>query len=1317
MGYFAAMIAGRALGGGWIALLLLGLAWRPVHAQPAHTRLLTTADGLADRVVTDVHRDARGFLWVLGPKGLQRYDGVRFRSYTALVPDSLQRALIGVANLHVDPEGWIWLVATDGRCALRVDPLTERTEVHRAPVVLPTVAARARICTNLYPFYDLLRPLGGAAGARQAVLRALGGDELRAIQRGTDGTVWLHLRDARLLAMDPRTGAVHEPPHPAVAPGRSSWPTIDRAGTLWLPGPGSQLHAFATPPDLLRQPELVPHLDDGGGYWLTALDNHLYELDPRTGAWRDHGVQAAKVHRIYRDAEGLVWLCTEAGLIGLRTVPDLFAPVGGRQLADVRELVGNSMRGLVELPQGGHIAFNDAGRLQRIAPDGTLTPLPLTWPDGRGAFVSALQRAADGSLWGFSEGRFFHLELGAAAGTAHHQPTPAPVVALYAPPGAGTFVLLLEQDRAVRFEVRTRRYGTPFPLAQAPRAGALPTGTHLVVPDAHGLRVVDMRTGAVRPIDLQLPAPLMEGDVRALVPLGPKLYLATAVGVLGVDTATWRVVQRVGYTEGLADNVVYSLLAENGRLWAGTRNGLSLVDTATGRCVNFRIQDGLPFNEFNTGAVLVDREGRCWMGGVNGFARFDPARVAAVDRIPAPLHLAQMRSYDQRAATWTDALPGTDAQPFAIVLQPHARTLSIAFMLAALADPGANRYSYFLEGLEPPWFHTGAKAEADYLDLPPGRYVFRVKAYDHRGGAAANELAIPVTVLQVWYLRTWALVLWGLLAVAGAILLARLVIRRRLEQAEAARIKELDAFKDRFFANVTHEFRTPITVMMGLAGQVENGADPATASEKANVIRRNGQRLLALLEQIMDLTRVQHGRLQLHPASGHLLPFLRHTLGAHRSLAEVRGIGYHVQVEGEETPVLYDAERLRQIADNLVSNAIKFTPTGGQVHVQATLVTGAPGTFTLEVRDSGAGIAAADLPHVFERFYQGSGPNGEAPSGGTGIGLALVKELVEAMQGRVSVESRAGAGATFRVQLPVERATDLPAETAPVMAAQPRAAQQADAAVPDDERPQLLVVEDDPDLGDYIVGCLGDGFRVLRAMDGLQGVALAVEQVPDLVLSDVMMPGLDGYGLCQQLKADARTSHIPVALLTARSDQPSRLEGIAQGADAYLVKPFDERELRGVLQNLLRLQRSIQQRYRQEWTQQAAPPAPEPLVPQPARPTPPEPLAPDIEHVFLAEVRRLLEQHHTDPDYSVERLAEHLHLSRSQALRKIKALTGSTPVALLRDFRLARAQQLLDRGGYTVAQVAYDCGFSTPNYFSDVYLSVYGHRPSERMKV
>jgi signal transduction histidine kinase/AraC-like DNA-binding protein/DNA-binding NarL/FixJ family response regulator len=1300
---------------------LLFISGVPVHAQSLiERRVLTTVDGLADRVVTDLHRDQRGFLWVIGPRGLQRYDGNSFRSYGWIIPDSLRSALSPVQNFHFDAQGWLWLVEPAGRFALRFDPITEQTRFVQGPVVLPTIPGIRRLCAVQFPFYDVVERDLDMPAYREWLNAGLLDDEIRAVERTADGQHWIHGRHGRLFLWDPTERKAPPKPVPVERWRNSDWPLIDRDAVIWLPDTGARLRPIQLPASILDEAGLLLRIDDLGEVWLASLNNRLYRIDQRTSALLDHGILPGAVLRIHRDQEGLAWVATEAGLVCLRPGNGLFSSKGNEAREGGGIAVGNSVRGIVQLRNGEYLGFNDMGRSFRWTLDAEPAWVPIPRSSGKSHFVQGIFKANDGAVWIQADGGL-HLLDTERMRVIRTLDTPGKVVSVHPSPDGRRCLIFLGNGMAAVFDPARETIGPSFVLTKALRAAVWFDGDRVLVPASTGITIYDIKAGSHRQVDLHLAAPLDESMVRSMEFLGPILFLGTGSGLIAVDLALGQLVRTIRFADGLADEVVYSLLAEKNRLWVGTRNGLSLVDPATWECFNFSVQDGLPFNEFNAGAVRVDASGHCWMGGVNGWVFFDPERVSKIPREGARLNISSARNYNERSGQWSDLGQTEWLRPEGLVLGPHARTLSISFMLAALFDPQANRYSYYLDGYEPEWFHTGSRPVADYLDLPPGRYVFRVKARDHRGGAAANELALPVTVLQVWYLRPWAILIWVLFAAAAITLLVRMEFLRRLEHAEAERIRRLDMLKDRFFANVTHEFRTPITVIQGLADQL--GSTPPQEQEairaKATVIRRNGQRLLGLVDRILDLTRLDHTGVLLKKEPGLLLAYLRHTLPAYRSLAEIRGLGLEICISGEDLPVFYDAEHLGQVIDNLITNALKFTPRGGLVTVKAALHHDPECMLMLEVLDTGPGIAPMDLPLLFDRFFQSS-TNDRAATGGTGIGLALVKELVHAMKGTVVAGNRAAGGSVFSVQLPLEQAGALRDASVQQTHEHPFTPPvETDRPPADTNAPLVLVVEDDVDVGDHIAECIGGEYRVLRAMDGTLGVAMALEEVPDLVLSDVMMPGMDGFRLCEQLKADPRTSHVPIALLTARADRPSRLQGITRGADAYLAKPFDARELRGVLANLMRLRRGIQEHYRTVWEHvlgSAGPIAPVP-VPSASDPAPSgSPLDGNIEDVFLTRVRDLLERVHADPDYSVERLADDLGLSRSQAFRKIKSLTGQSPMLLLRSFRLLKARSLLEKGGMTISEVAYGCGFSSPNYFSDAFLQEYGHRPSEVAK-
>ncbi|NML65453.1 response regulator [Hymenobacter sp. RP-2-7] len=517
--------------------------------------------------------------------------------------------------------------------------------------------------------------------------------------------------------------------------------------------------------------------------------------------------------------------------------------------------------------------------------------------------------------------------------------------------------------------------------------------------------------------------------------------------------------------------------------------------------------------------------------------------------------------------------------------------------------------------------------------------------------------------------------------------------------AQADRLRALDREKTRFFTNITHEFRTPLTLMLGPAAHIASSTREPATRQQAKLVQRNAQRLLHLINQLLDLSRLEAGQQVLHPAPGDVTSFVRGLAGSFESLAQQRGVGYTFEADPPALHAEFDADKLEKVVVNLLANAFKFTPPAGTVAVQlrgqTPLGSTRPGWVELTVRDTGSGIAPEQLPHVFNRFYQTDGSSTREQEG-TGIGLALTKELVELHDGTIALASEVGQGTTAVVWLPLA-ASNAPAPAPAAGPAVPVAAPLVEAKrppAPPSEAPLLLLLEDNADMRAYLRTILATDYQLLEAENGALGVALAVEQLPDLVLTDAMMPRLDGYGVCRTLKQDERTSHIPVVLLTAKADLPSKLQGLDTGADAYLTKPFQRAELLAQLRNLVHGRQQLQDAYRRG-------------VASPPLPGPPSP-----EQAFLAKLRQAVERFLADETLNVEILARELGLSRTQLHRKLKALTDQAPGDFIRLIRLQRAHELLTSGTATVAEAAYQVGYSNPANFSTSFSRHFGYAPS-----
>ena len=531
-------------------------------------------------------------------------------------------------------------------------------------------------------------------------------------------------------------------------------------------------------------------------------------------------------------------------------------------------------------------------------------------------------------------------------------------------------------------------------------------------------------------------------------------------------------------------------------------------------------------------------------------------------------------------------------------------------------------------------------------------------------------------------------------------------VQERTEQIQhqADKLREIDAIKSRFFTNLTHEFRTPLTLMLGPAEQVLAQTEEPQTKQQVGLLHRNAQRLLQLINQLLDLSKLEAGKTQLTPTSVDLVGLVKGTLLSFESLAHQKQIALHVTADRDQLTMDIDRDKIEKILYNLFSNAIKFTPAGGKVFVGLTheVVGEEEPWATLVVRDTGVGIPAAKFPFVFDQFYQVDASSTREQEG-FGIGLALTKELVELHGGWIHIDSDEGVGTTLTVRLPVRQEQPIQADQEPVVSPSFGAITPLPAPLPPSpeaaDAPQLLLIEDNDEVRQFIRSSLTHQYRIIEAVNGEDGVRLAQQYVPDLVITDLMMPKLDGYQVCQALKQDERTSHIPIVMLTAKADLDSRIEGLQTGADSYLAKPFHQRELLALVANLITSRRQLRERF-----------SPDNLWPTT------DSSLPSMEHAFLDRVRAAIQERLDDESFSVDQLSDDVGLSRTQLHRKLKALINQSPGDLIRVVRLQRALDLLSRHVATVSEVAYLVGFSNPASFSTSFSRHFGYAPSEVRK-
>ncbi|MBL7792118.1 MAG: response regulator [Saprospiraceae bacterium] len=773
----------------------------------------------------------------------------------------------------------------------------------------------------------------------------------------------------------------------------------------------------------------------------------------------------------------------------------------------------------------------------------------------------------------------------------------------------------------------------------------------------------------------------------------------------------------VGQNEGLTDNTVYDILEDRqGRFWASTTKGLYVLALQkNGNSYQMKVvrqydkSDGLQSNEFNLGASFINAKGEMYFGGVDGLNLIHPDKESA--SLPhSPVVFTLFEKYTKSGDfTGAVSVPGISLLE-QITLAYAENIFSVEFAALNYKNATKNSYAYQLEGESDNWIELGQRRRLTFANLAPGHYTLRIRS-SYQGGPWSDQVAsLRIVIRPPWWRSAVAWAVYSML-LAGAILLIRRYERNRMrtkselkiQASRAEQLKELDRLKSEFFANISHEFRTPLTLISGPLEQLMSGAYHGNTQQEYTLMKSNAQRLQKLIDQLLDLSKLDAGKLDIHKRNEDIVEFARQILTAFQPLAEKGRIHLDFQSNVPSCALDFDPEQMEKILFNLLSNAFKFTPAHGRIWLQIEKITsGEQQPFIqINVGDTGKGISRGSLPFVFDRFYKSEETSFEA---GTGIGLALAKELVSLHGGKIVVESEQGKGAVFQLRFPLLQSAPKSAQPHIVSPAPVTdewlGARHLEAApampVVDDALPLVLVVEDNVEMSGYIQRSLADSYQIVTAFDGRQGLKLAQEMVPDLIISDLMMPEMNGYELCKKIKADEYCSHIPLILLTAKASGGSRIEGLQAGADDYLIKPFNVRELKARVNNLIAQRKQLRTLLGNALKQNTG-----------------GPVMSKADAAVMEKLQAIIDEHLGDENFDVDQLARKAGFSRAQLYRKVKALTDQSVSEYIQMVRLKRAAELILQQTGNVNEVAYAVGFKDPSYFSKCFRKQFNCLPSE----
>lgn len=793
------------------------------------------------------------------------------------------------------------------------------------------------------------------------------------------------------------------------------------------------------------------------------------------------------------------------------------------------------------------------------------------------------------------------------------------------------------------------------------------------------------------------------------------VWVGTREGIYSLNEKE-KQIKKYNTSNGLPNNVVYGILEDSfGRLWLSTNQGIACLNPETEKFRSFTESDGLQSNQFTTSFCRTSA-GQMYFGGINGITTFRPELLLDNPYTP-PVVITKLQLFNKivRPDDETGILTRNINETESITLKSWQTAFSIEFVVSNYISGQHNTFAYKLEGYDKEWYYLTDKRTVSYSNLPQGKYNFLVKAANSDGKWNSVPTTLEIIILPIWY-KTWWAVLIFLATFTGFITFVfrffwirkSMETELEIERRDKVRQEEINQMKMRFFINISHELRTPLTLILGPLQEIANKISDRWTRNQVEYIQRNANRLLHLVNQLMDYRRAELGVFELKVKKENAHQLIHENFLFYDKLAQHKKIIYTLQSELEDKEVLFDPNYLELIVNNLLSNAFKYTESGQSITVTLKEENGC---LLLRVSDTGVGIPINKQGKVFERFYQI-----ESEHVGSGIGLSLVQRLVELHHGHIELDSEEDKGSTFSVFLP----QDLSLYKSSEIAANANQSEEKQAystnskemyfidtekvenkAVEsgDKKRGAILIVEDNNEICHYLSSGLADLFNTLEAGNGEEALEILKENEVDVIVTDMMMPVMDGIKLCKNVKQNIRTCHIPVLILSAKTDVKDQLEGLQVGADDYIPKPFSLSILTTKIQNMMRTRRRMLERYSKS------------LEVEPEKIT-----FNAMDEALLKRAMTIVEKNMDNIEFSTDEFARDMNMSRSNLHLKLKAITGESTIDFIRKIRFSEAARLLKDGRYTVAEVSTMVGFNTPSYFATSFKKYFGYLPTEYIK-
>lgn len=1356
----------------WL-ILLIGM--EGVKAQSdINFKAITAKEGLPANTVNAIIKDKYGIMWFGTSNGLSKFDGSNFTIYRHEVGNEHSLLTNDVVSLYEDKQGRLWVGTSNGGICY-YDRNADRFFTFKAKNPLTNTAtlsarafyedSRGRLWIGTYGnliIIDLKTSHIISRPVRDKKVTEPGSFVVLSIFEDSRHRLWLGSNKGLFLynqVTDDFTGFTHADTDPnSISDDAIKTITEDTNGNVWF---GTQnglnkwlsngrFKVYRTGPGyhtIGNNVIFAIYPDSYGKLWV-GTENGLDIYDPATDSFQHHvnnprdifSIRNNSIRSIYIDPSGIYWVGTFRG--GISKYDKVLALFDLKQSNHFdREGLGSPLVNcFAEYKDGKVFVGTDGGGLSLFDKNTRLfkryTFIKKAGGKTAGAVVLSLYMDHLGRLWvgTYGDGVFC---LDAATGNYRQFTADGSPNAL-----ANNSVSAIMEDGNGRIWMGTigsgvsiyhpetgkfDQFNNKSASAFAPKSPLNdfinviergPNGDIWIASNGTGIAVYHTANGTVSRYD-KSNSNLSDDIVQSIfVAKDRTVWTGTNQGLSYFNANAKKFIT---YTEknGLANASIKTIIEDDrGKLWLSTDRGISSFDRKQKLFRNFTNENGVQLGSFNRSSGIKTSGGDIYFGGEEGFNFFNPALLPDASA-PAKVLLTGLTINN------VEVVPGEDAaiqQQIAIskeIRLRYGQNFSIGYVALDYTSPMQNNYAYKLEGFDNDWNYVRKTRVANYTNIDPGEYVFKVKA-DNNDKISNNVITSIKVVVSPPFWRTYfayfvyaalfcLLIFW--IRQRGINNLKQQFARKqedlRVEQLietqrrEAAQLHELDKEKIQFLTNLSHEFRTPISLIAApvekLIGQKLGGG----VNDELNVINRNIRRLLNLVNQLLDFRKMEEHQLKLNLVAADVITFINETAESFKDIATKKQISLEIKNSRPHWQAWFDQDKLERIIFNLLSNAFKFTPAGGLITIETEVNENAVIPYlTITVSDTGVGVPEKDLNNIFNRFYQSEQPS-YILNQGTGIGLSIIKEFVELHEGSIVASLLPERGMRFVVELPLKpEVAKVELNTVAKEEPQLPAPELADKGLnghATNDVIRILLVEDNDEFRGYLVEHLQSHYQIIEASNGKEGWQKALSAHPQLVVSDISMPEMNGVELSKKLKTDKRTRHIPIILLTAINGEDEQLKGLNAGANDYLTKPFNFQILQARISNLLELNKSLKDTYSKQIHM---------VTEQPA-----ETESTDVK--LLNSLIAFMESRLSDPDLSVEELSKHAGMSRGSLYYKLIELTGLTPIEYMRSVKLEKAAALLQTSDYNVAQIAYMTGFGTPSYFSRMFKGKFGVLPSE----